>query len=233
MTSTVASVADVQTILRAQGSSQAQLSSDLISSNLRAAQQFIERATHRYFADRPSTSYTFSTNGQPFVDLPGVRNVASATWPAGVSLDFSSSGTAYLIADAQQTGIYTGIQLRPFVRSDAGGPWFYSVPEWFDRALDSPFYPGNYGGGNGRLASIPNDLVITGDWGYADASLPEPFRDAVKILAAWKTLRPGALFSGTYGTPEGNAFDLSGYPIEVVSFITEWSIGQPAVVSIG
>lgn len=228
---TVASVADVQTILRAQGSSQSQLTSDVISSNLRAAQTFIERATNRFFADRPATTLTFSTNGAAYIDIPGVRTVTSATWPVGVPLDFSVTGTGYLIADTQQTGLYIGVQVRPFVRNNAG-PWWRSSPEWFDRNLDSPYYPGNYGGGNGLYSSIPNDLQITGDWGYDDASLPEPFRDAVKLEAAWKTLRPAALLSGAYSTPDGNAYDLTNHPKEVQDFINQWRLGQPMVVGI-
>ena len=36
---------------------------------------------------------------------------------------------------------------------------------WWDKALDSPFYPGNWGGGY-AWTSMPDDLVITGDAGF-------------------------------------------------------------------
>lgn len=233
---TVVQVQDIRDIIRANNPNitDSTLTDGVIGSNLRASQAFIERATNRYFADRPTQTYVYSTNGAPYIDIPGVRTVTAASWPAGVTLDLTAgTGTASLIPDAQQTGVYIGIQLRPFVRVGSGGPWWRSSPEWFDRNLDSPYYPGNYGGGDGLFAGIPNDLSISGDWGYADADLPEPFRDAVKLLAAWKTLRPGSLLSGVSTTAEGNVIDLSNMPTEVQMFISEWRLGsEPTAVSI-
>lgn len=184
-----------------------------IGSNIRAASWFLERASGRYFGNRTATTLTFTTNGQAYLVIPGLRTATSVTLQ-GAAL--TANSTYWLIADSQQTGVSTGIQFRAF-RTREGGPWWLSNPQWFDRNLDSPFYPGNYG----PYTSLPNDLVIAGDWGYADP-LPEPVLHATKVLAAYYTKRPDALLSGAITTPEGGIFDLTQIPIEVRLFIEDW-----------
>ena len=138
----------------------------------------------------------------------------------------TGDSTYWLTPDTQQTGVYTGIQFRAFGTQRQGGPWWLGNPEWFDRDLDSPWYPGNYGGGT----SLPNDLVIAGSWGYVDdATMPESVRHAAKVLAAYYTKRPDALLSGGITTPDGNTFDLSRLPVEVAQFIREWDVGPQVV----
>ena len=81
--------------------------------------------------------------------------------------------------------------------------------------------PGGTGG------SLPNDLVITGDWGYVDdATMPEEVRHTAKVLAAYFTKRPDAILGGALATPEGGVVDLSQLPIEVQAFVAEWRIEQ-------
>ncbi len=188
-----------------------------IGSNIRAASWTLERATGRILGARTAT-LKFTTNGAAYVALPGLRSATSVTLQ---STTLDADATYYLIPDAQQSGVYTGIQFRAFGSGRGGGPWWLSNPEWFDRNLDSPLYPGNRGG----ATSLPNDLVIPGDWGYTDADLPEPVRHATKVLAAYYTKRPDAILSGGITTPDGNSFDLSALPVEVQAFVKDWRIG--------
>lgn len=197
-----------------------------IGSNIRAAAEFIERATGRYFANRPGLTYLLTTEGAPVVPLPGLRSASSVTL-AGSALTVDEG--YYLIPDAMQSGVYVGMQFRAFGgRSD--GPLFLRYSDWFDRDLDSPKWPGNWGGDGG---SLPNDLSIVGDFGYLDADLPEAVRQANKVLAAYFTLRPQALLSGASITPDGSAFDLSEFPPEFRRFVDLWRLGGRRVVSVG
>ncbi len=189
-----------------------------IGSNIRSAINALERHAHRRFANVTAT-LKFTTNGAAYVTIPGLRTATSVS-NQGTALVADS--TYYLIPDSQQTGVYTGIQFRAFGTRGMEGPWWLSNPEWFDRNLDSPWYPGNRGG----ATSLPNDLSIAGDWGYIDdATMPEAVRHAVKVLAAYYTKRPDALLSGGITTPDGNTFDLTRFPIEVQDFIREWDVG--------
>jgi hypothetical protein len=193
-----------------------------IGSNIRAASYTLERVTHRWFADRTATTLKFTTNGAASVLLPGLRTATTVTMQgAGLTED----STYWLVPDDAQSGVFTALQVRPFASGRAGA-WWLSNPEWFDRNLDSPFYPANRGYG---YTSLPNDLVIVGDWGYEDDdNFPEPIRLATKALAGYYTLHPSALLSGAQSTGEGNIFDLSRLPIEVQSFVAEWRLGQQA-----
>jgi hypothetical protein len=177
--------------------------------------------TGRWFFDRTATTLKATTNGSASVLIPGLRTATSVTMQ-GATL--TADASYWLVPDAQSSGVYTGLQVRPF-GTNRSGPWWLSNPEWFDRNLDSPFYPANRGYG---LSSLPNDLVIVGDWGFTDAELPEPVRLATKALAGYYTLHTSALLSGAQSTPEGNIFDLSRLPIEVQSFVSEWRLGQQA-----
>lgn len=212
------SVRDVIALNAASGSA---YNADTIGSNIRAASWFLERATNRIFRDEPTLTLKFTTNGDNAVLLPGLRT-ASSILLNGATLEADS--TYHLLADVQQTGVYLGVQFRAFNTQQGGGPWYLSVPDWWDRNLDHP----RWSQGGGRPGSLPNDLVIAGAWGYTDATLPEPVRDATKRLAAWLTLRSDALLSGAKATDTG-IFDLSNMPTEVQMFVASWKVAKQAV----
>jgi hypothetical protein len=191
-----------------------------IASNIRAAGWMLERVCSRLFGDVTKT-LTFSTDGRAQMAIPGLRTATSVTLQ-GTALTANTS--YWLLPDVQQTGVATGIQFRAFTRPGGDPRWYLGNPEWFDRDLDSPFYPGAAGG-------LPNDLVIVGDWGYVVGTEPDPFLLAVKAQAAWYTLRPDALLSGMKFTPDGGVFDLSRYPTEVAAFIADWRAGEQAVLT--
>lgn len=192
-----------------------------LGSNIRAAQAQLERWTSRRFEDQTAT-LVFSTNGRAFIPIPGLRSVSSAPTLQGTALTVDD--TYYLTPDTQQTGVYTGIQFRAFRTTGTNGPWWLSNPEWFDRNLDHPFYPAN----RGESMTLPNDLSITGSWGWTDALMPEPVRHAVKVLAGYYTLRSDALVTGGRFTPGGDVMDLSQYPIEIQTFVADWKVGSMA-----
>lgn len=195
-------------------SAESKYSDATIGSNIKAAGWYLERATGRRFADRTET-LKFTTEGRAWVPIPGLRTATSVT-SNGSAL--TADSTYWLIPDAQQTGVYTGIQLRAF-QSRSGGPSYLHNPQWFDLNLDSPWHPANRGG----ASSAPNDLSIAGDWGYT--VMPDPVLHATKVLAAFYTKRPDALLSGAI-TTETSIFDLSMAPLEVRSFIDEWKVGS-------
>lgn len=203
-------------------SSSSRYSDSTLGSNIRAAQGMLERTTGRIFESITATK-KFTTNGAAFIAIPGLRTASSIQLQ---STALVGDETYYLIPDSQQTGVHTGIQFRAFQTSGTNPYWYKSNPEWFDRNLDSPWY--QYAGAR---TSLPNDLVIAGDWGWTDAQMPEPVRHAVKVLAAYYTKRPDAILSGGITTPDGNTFDLSGLPVEVQAFVPEWRVG-PSVVSV-
>lgn len=190
-----------------------------LGSNIRAAQGMLQRWTGRRFEDHTAT-LTFSTDGRAFLPIPGLRSVTSAPTLSGTALDVDD--TYYLLPDSQQTGVYTGIQFRAFRTTGTNGPWWLSNPEWFDRNLDHPHYPAN----RGASMTLPNDLVIAGNWGWTDALMPEPVRHAVKVLAAYFTMRPDALLTGGRFTPGGDVVDLSQFPIEVQVFVADWKVSS-------
>lgn len=195
----------------------------LIGSNLRWAAGFLERRTGRVF-DETTATKLFTTEGKSLVTIPGLATASSVTLNGA---PLTADETYWLIPDAQQTGVYTGIQFRAFESRPSGVPWWYGNPEWFDRGLDLPPYYGSHRG------SLPNDLSITGTWGYAAASLPEEFIGAVADLAAWATKRGDALYAGAVASPEGNLFDLSQLPVEVQAFIAEWRLSGGGVEAVG
>jgi hypothetical protein len=134
----------------------------------------------------------------------------------GATLDADES--YWLVPDNR--GVYTTLQFRAF---GTGGAYSYlSNPQWFDRNLDRDWY--RYGGG-----SLPNDLVITGNWGHDP--LPQDLLHATKVLAAWYTKRPASVLANVAFTPEGNTLTYSDYPPEVLNFITAWKLG-PMLVAV-
>jgi hypothetical protein len=192
-----------------------------ISSNIMSAGWTLERMCSRLFGDVTKT-LTFSTDGRAQMAIPGLRTATSVTLQ-GTAL--TADTTYWLLPDAQQTGTYTGIQFRAFARPGGDPRWYLGNPEWFDRNLDSIYY------NMGLHSSLPNDLVIAGDWGYVAGTEPDPVLLATKALAAWYTLRPDALLGGMRFTPDGGAFDLSRYPTEVAAFISEWRAGEQAILA--
>lgn len=206
--------------------STSQYSQGTVGSNIRSAAASLEKATNRWFMDRPGVTLTLTSNGRAQLYIPGFRTITSVNMQTAPLL---ANGSYWALPDAQNSGIYTGLQLRAFTSQsrDPSRPWLAN-PNWFDQNMDSPWYPGNWGGGGG-LASMPNDLVIVGDGGYADANLPEAFLDAVKIWAAFKTMRPASLLADVAITPQGGIVNYSTLPPEVSGFIAEWKIGEQAV----
>jgi hypothetical protein len=205
-------------------------SSDSIGSNIRAASYNLEQYTQRFFADRPGVTYGFTSEGRAQFFIPGIRNVTSVTWQ-GAPLTFavppSNTGACWFLPDIQQSGIFTGFQLRVF-RSDGEGNYLTN-PNWFDQAADSPFYPANRGGGINQH-TLPNDVQITGDWGYADTNLPEPLLHVTKVLASWYTIRPASVLATVAMTPGGSTINYGAFPPEVEDFVREWRIGEQAVL---
>lgn len=196
-------------------SSSSKYTDSTIGSNIRAAGAWMERRTGRIFGNRSATTMKFTTNGKPSLMLPGLRLATT------VKLDDTAltvDETYWLLPDSQQTGLYTGIQFRAWGKGAA--PWYLGVPDWWDRGLDMP-------GGQSQGGSLPNDLVILGDWGYVDdATMPEEVRHVAKVLAAYFTKRPDAILGGALATPEGGVVDLSQFPIEVQAFVAEYRIEQ-------
>lgn len=208
--------AAVRAILDLNGAATSRYSPDTIASNIRASAYFLERATNRIFRNETNLTLKFTTNNADTVYLPGLRT-ASSVLLNGVAL---VDGQSYwLVPDAQQTGVSLAISFHPF-----GGFDYRGYPDWFDRNLDSPKWQSL----QQSRRSLPNDLAVGLTWGYADADLPEPVRDANTRHAAWLTLRSDALLSGARATETG-IFDLSALPIEVQQFVASWKSGPQAV----
>lgn len=222
--------------LNSPGSS-SQYSDTTLGSNVRAAMQYIERKTHRFFHDHPSVTWATTSMLDTQVSLPGFRTIASCTWggtvqtvavpgqqvehPSAWGLWEPSEG----VGDGQR--LIVALQFRPW-RTDASGPWWLADPGWFDKGLDSPYHPANWGGG-WPTSSMPNDLVIVGDGGYAAEHEPEPYLNAVKVLAAWYTLRPSSVLADVSLTPGRNELTYDQMPEEVYEFIADWKAGRMAV----
>lgn len=203
-----------------------------IGSNIRAASSTLERATQRFFADRPGVTLTFTTEGRAQFFIPGIRTVTAISWqgaPLTFSLPPSNTGAAWFLPDVQQSGIYTALQMRVFRQSGIYGGGYRADPNWWDKGSDSPYAPWNRGGGV-MAHTMPNDLTITGDWGYADADLPEPLLHATKVLAGFYTMRGPTLLADVILTPSGGVMNVARMPGEVVDFISEWHLGEMAVL---
>jgi hypothetical protein len=184
----------------------------LIGSNINAASDFLQRRTGRQFEYQGSNvEKRFTTGGAAALSIPDLLTASSVTLQGS---DLVAESGYWLVPDRNNTGTYTAIQFRPFGRYD-----YRSNPEWFDRNLDSWRWP---------LSSLPNDLVITGEWGHR--SLPPELLHATVVLAGYYTKRSDAVLSGGLQTPEGNIFDLSNLPVEVSTFIEGWKLGEQAAV---
>ncbi|HEY6012460.1 MAG TPA: hypothetical protein VIU37_00580 [Candidatus Limnocylindrales bacterium] len=202
------------------------LSDGQIESNILAAQETLERATRRWFVARPAVTYTATTMLRAIVPIPGFNAFTSVTAYGSV---LTVNQAVWPLPDAQNTGVYTSLQFRPF-RGDIH-EWHLANPQWWDAALDNPFYPGNYGGGY-AWTSMPNDLVVVGDGGYTAGTYPFAWLLAVKQLAAFFTKQPASILAETIITPQGGVINYAQLPSTVQAFITSWQAGQ-TVVSVG
>jgi hypothetical protein len=219
------SAADVRGYLELNSSASTSKYTDgAISSNIQAASTFLERATGRWFAERLATTYVATSQGATALAIPGLR---SATTVTQQSTTLVADESYHLIPDTMQTGLYTAIQFRGFgSRSYSHG--YLSNPEWFDRNLDR-----EWARGWDWRYSLPNDVSITGDWGYAAANLPEALLHATKVLAAFYTKRPDSVLASVATTVEGTTLDYSVLPPEVQTFIDNWKLGGAQVVAVG
>lgn len=210
-----------------------------LHSNIAAAQSYLENECHRFFYNHAGVTWATTTLLAAQVSIPGFRTFTSVTW-GGVTLtvcipgDGNTSCSAWGIWE-QSPGLDTerlvvGLQFRPW-RVDNERPWYMADRNWWDKALDSPFFPGNFGGGY-AWTSMPNDLVIVGDGGYTPGSEPWALRQAVKELAAWFTMKPAGLFAQYAATPGGGSIPYQDFPPYVAEFIMDWKIGQQ-VASVG
>jgi hypothetical protein len=225
MTLTV-SVAEVRDYLQLEANNptgNSTLSDGQIESNILAAQETLERATRRWFVNRTAVTYTTTSMLRAIVPIPGFRTFTTVTWSSSTIVQNQSF---WAIPDVQNTGIYVGIQFRA-LRADTDR-WYLADRNWWDKALDNPFYPGNYGGGF-AWTSMPNDLVIVGDGGYAAGTYPFAWLLAVKQLASFFTKQPASILAETLITPQGGVINYASLPPTVQGFITSWTAGQQAV----
>jgi hypothetical protein len=207
--------------------SQSKYDDDTLGQNVIDATAALERACGRHLVDRPGADLVFTTMLRAQVAIPALRVPASVTW-GGSILNPQPNGAYWLIPDALQTGVYVAIQFRAFRVDDPGAPWYLADRLWFDKALDSPFYPGNYGGGY-AWTSLPNDLEIVGDWGYYPGLEPGDLIRAVRALAAFDTVRPISILADVAITPAGGVINYSQWPAEARDYVTANRSGTWAV----
>lgn len=184
-----------------------------LGSNIRAASAFLQKRTGRQFEVQLATTKTFTTNGEAYISIPDLRTTTSVILNGSAQ---TADTDYYFIPDHQQTGVYIGIQFRPFgSRAD-----YRSFSNWFDTNLDRRWYTG--------YTSDPNDLVIgPADWGHSP--LPDEVMHATKVLAAWYTRRPDSLLGGVSVTAQGTEIDMSMIPAEVRQFIEDWKLSAQVV----
>lgn len=196
----------------------------------------LELATSRYLVNRPGQQWAFTSNGRPQFAIPNLRTASSVTWMGAVqTAGVVGVGSGYqLLPDAMQTGVYTGIQFRPF-NVDPRGKWWLSLggptTNWFDTGADNPFDPRNYSLGY-TFTSVAQDTVIVGDWGWEPLFEPGNVQHAVEVLAAWYGMRPAAILADSVITPAGGIVSYASMPPEVQQFVKSFSSGTQ-VVSIG
>jgi hypothetical protein len=184
-------------------------SDPIIASNIRAAASYLERETSRQFEQQTNTTKYFTTEGRASLRIPDLRSATSIT--------LQGAAESYWLLGANG-GVTTSIQFRAFGSGSRYG--YLSNPEWFDRNLDRDW--ARYGS-----SSLPNDLVITGDWGWDP--YPSDFLHAVKVLAAWYTKRPASVLANVAFTPDGNVLNYGDFPPEVSAFIRSWKLGEQLV----
>ncbi len=205
-----------------------------IGSNILSAQDYLERRTGRFFVDRPATKWTIpgATMLQAQVPIPGFRSFTAVTWGgSALTVGFAAGDNAsvWAIADQLNSGIFVGLQFRAW-RADSDRPWYLADQRWWDKLLDSPYYPGNWGGGY-AWTSMPDDLIVSGDGGYAAGTEPYFLRHAVKVLAAFYTQRGPTILADTIITPVGGVMQTARLPGEVLDFLADWKVGGQQAVS--
>jgi hypothetical protein len=207
--------------------SSSRYSDETIGSNIRAAQSKLEFETHRKLVDVSDFVYRTTTMIRAQVPIPGFRTFDTVTWGgATMSVGFSSTDpntSCWAIPDDLMSGTYVALQFRAW-RADSDAPWWLSDPLWYDKLLDSPFFPGNRGGGY-AWTSMPNDLYIKGSAGWAPGEEPDTFLQAVKVLSAFYTERPGSILADVAITPSGAVQQYSQLPPEARDFIADFKIG--------
>lgn len=213
-----------------------------IGSNILAAQSRLEKETHRFMVDRPSWTWATTTMLAAQVPIPACRAFTSVTFGGavltiGLPGDGNTGPSAWGIADEINSGVFTALQFRPW-RADSNMPWWMALGganSWFDQAADNPFDPRNRGGGY-AWTSMPNDLVITGSFGW-DSTLaadsfggyPSIFLHAVKVLAGFYTMRPASILADVAITPQGGVLNYTRDAPEVAQFIADYRVGRQAV----
>lgn len=211
-------------------------SDDTLTSNIYASQQFLERECRRFFVDHPAVTWATTTMLQAQVPVPGFRSFASITWGGAAmtiatpTVQTENPNVWGLLepSPGNDHPLVIALQFRPWRVDPSGAPWWMADPLWWDKALDSPFYPGNYGGGY-AWTSMPNDLVIVGDGGYLAGEEPWELRMAVMQMAGFLTQTPSALFATQANTPAGGSLEYTELPPYVQRFITVNRMGKQAV----
>ncbi len=226
------SAADVRAYLALNSTaSTSQYTDATIASNILSAQSMLETATGRWFVDRPTGEFVTTSMLRPQVFIPGFRSFTSVMWGGStltVNLPGDTSGSVWPLTDPLSTGIYIGLQFRAIRADPNGAPWWIVNPRWFDQYMDSPFYPGNYGGGY-FYSSMPNDLIVQGAGGYDTTAVPFAVLHAIKVLASFYTMRPASILADVAITPQGGVLTYSQLPNEVQTFISQWKIGEQMV----
>lgn len=188
---------------------------------LETASNTLERATGRIItASASNTSRTFTTHGRAIITIPDLR-VASTLTMAGSSLTADES--YWLIPSAQAPDIYTGVQTRPLHGTGSGSRWYLHYRDWFERNLDSPRYAAGFD------RSLPNDLVITGLWGWS--TVPAQWKLATMALAGYYLKHSDALLAGAGATTEDALLDFSEFPSEAQRLIHDWQLGEQVVLA--
>ncbi len=193
------------------GATTGRYSDSALGSNIRAAQGMIERETGRQFDTQTGVTKTLNSNGQAVVSIPDLRSATGVTLQDS-ALD--SNQTYWLLPDVRHSGVYVAVQLRSY------GSDYRANPQWFDRNLDSWWWrDGGYG--------LPNDLTITGDWGWTEK--PMDLVIGVRALAAWLSKRADALLAGAVQNPDGSILDYSNWPDEARSAVRLYKRGVQMV----
>ena len=209
-------------------------SDPMLYGHIAAANSYLEQETHRFLADHGTILRPTTTLLRAQVPIPGVRTFGNVTWgpvagPTYLHVSVPGDGTSgplWAIPDPLSTGVYIAIQQRPW-RVDNEN-WFLSVNDWWGKSMDSPFFPGNLGGGY-AWTSIPNDLQIEGEAGWLAGSAPDAYRHALLMLSAFFTKRSTSILADVAITPAGGVIKYSRMPDEVRMFIDAWKLGEQAV----
>lgn len=200
---------DVRDYLNLEGTT-AKYSDALLGSNIRTASEALQRRSGRQFERQAGVTKTFTTDGKAQMAIPDLTTATSVTLQ---SASLTVNASYWLIPDYRNSGIYTAIQVRAY-----GTDSYLANPEWFERNLDRSWARGN--------SSLPNDLSITGTWGWS--SYPDELLHVTKVLAGWYTRRPSSLLANVQLTPEGNELRYTDEPPEVAAFLREWQLGTMA-----